>query len=284
VAHSEPLASNAIATLLILACIVLPALSAIEFPRNGGWLEMAMTEWHQMSLKVTRPIYLRGEFSQIKSRLHSISREPWTRFWAKCFTSTDCVYDIGANVGAMSLYFATCVPDGVVYAFEPSPLAFAELVENVAYNKITNIRPIEAGVGERTGTEKFALSSSRPSGALHTWGTGVDTNVIALDDFAGPTPHHLFIDTDNYEIGVLKGARARLATCQSVMCEFAVGNELVGSELLAEAGLMRFGSFHRIKNGSPSRWSQALWCRDPDRFQMIRKKVTQSDRAIVVYD
>jgi FkbM family methyltransferase len=243
-----------------------------------------MTEWHQMSLKkAPRLIYLRGELSEIKSRLNSISREPWTKLWATCFKPTDCVYDIGANVGAMSLYFATYVPDGLVHAFEPSPLAYAELLANIAYNDITNIRPIQAGVGEKTGTEKFALSGDRPSDALHTWGKGEDTKVVALDDFVGPPPHHLFIDTDNYEIGVLKGAKARLATCQSVMCEFAVGNEFIGGDLLAEAGLIRFGSFHRIKNGRPSRWSQALWCRDPDRFRTIESKVTPSDRAIVFY-
>jgi predicted methyltransferase len=45
----------------------------------------------------------------------------------------DVVIDAGANIGTYTLLAATCVgPTGQVIAFEPAPVAFARLRENVA--------------------------------------------------------------------------------------------------------------------------------------------------------
>lgn len=242
-----------------------------------------MQNWHQMSLRKLRPIYLRGEFSQIKPRLNSISREPWTRLWAKCFAPSDCVYDVGANVGAMSLYFALCVPRGQVVSFEPSPLAYADLVANVGYNGLSNILAVQTGVGQRTGIERFALSCARPSGSMHTWGSGEDTKIVALDDFAGPKPDHLFIDTDGYELGVLAGAARCLTHCQSVMCEFfSDANEREAHPLLTSAGLARLATFRHVKSDRDVPWFQALYARAPEAFAHRLKKIKPRDNRYVM--
>src|SRR5262249_27357710 len=40
--------------------------------------------------------------------------------------------DIGANIGAATLLWASQAPDAVIYAYEPNPQAFATLKSNIA--------------------------------------------------------------------------------------------------------------------------------------------------------
>ena len=50
------------------------------------------------------------------------------------------VFDVGANVGTLSLPFAKAhAPQGLVYAFEPDDEARELLEKNISINKLTNI-------------------------------------------------------------------------------------------------------------------------------------------------
>ncbi len=60
------------------------------------------------------------------------------------------VYDIGANVGITTLFFARCVgQEGLVTAFEPVPLTAQRLRENVRINRLHNVRIYEVALGDR---------------------------------------------------------------------------------------------------------------------------------------
>lgn len=52
----------------------------------------------------------------------------------------DIVVDVGANIGCFTLKAARCCPRGRVFAIEPLPANFALLEENVALNRLTNVR------------------------------------------------------------------------------------------------------------------------------------------------
>jgi len=66
----------------------------------------------------------------------------------------DVVVDIGANIGAFSLYAArrTRAP---IHAFEPCPETYALLLRNLASNRVANVQPEQAAVSDRTGTARF---------------------------------------------------------------------------------------------------------------------------------
>lgn len=52
------------------------------------------------------------------------------------------VIDVGANIGAHCLYFASYVGAlGQVFAFEPTNYAFSKLLKNIKLNNSLNIKP-----------------------------------------------------------------------------------------------------------------------------------------------
>jgi len=62
------------------------------------------------------------------------------------------VIDAGANLGSFTIDFAIMVGDsGEVYAFEPQITVFSQLVANVFINGITNVRFINAALGNKSG-------------------------------------------------------------------------------------------------------------------------------------
>ena len=73
--------------------------------------------------------------------------EKFARKVASRLTSNDVVIDLGAHVGIMSREFAHYA--GKVYAFEPHPKAFAQLVKNTKNKK--NIVPINKAAAGETG-------------------------------------------------------------------------------------------------------------------------------------
>lgn len=71
--------------------------------------------------------------------------------------------DVGANVGIHTIVMAKRVgPEGQVFAFEPNPIVFSRLSENIKLNNFTNIVPF-----------KYALSDMHGSIILHTFRDGL---------------------------------------------------------------------------------------------------------------
>ena len=55
------------------------------------------------------------------------------------FKPGDTVVDIGANIGMISIYLALKHPDIIVYAVEPVPQNYDNLVENISLNGVENV-------------------------------------------------------------------------------------------------------------------------------------------------
>lgn len=246
-------------------------------------------QWHRLAIK-DHDLFLRGDLAEMKHRLRSLGHEPWTRLWAGSFEPGEVVYEIGANIGAMTLYFATQVQHGRVYAFEPGRFAFADLEANIAYNDLSNVTPVQAGVGAETTSALLQYSSTKPAGALHHWGpaqSGIETDtvdVVSVDGFAqgNEPPDHLFVDTDGYERDVLLGAKNSLRRVESLLCEFEDNADARSLfTVIEDAGLVEFATFRRIKRGAPSPWHQKLYCRTPERFAKLRKLTSREDRHII---
>jgi FkbM family methyltransferase len=67
----------------------------------------------------------------------------------------DCVIDVGANVGAAALFFASAYPWARFYCFEPSSTTFEYLERNV--KPIPSVRTFKCGLGESDGEAKLYL-------------------------------------------------------------------------------------------------------------------------------
>jgi FkbM family methyltransferase len=123
----------------------------------------------------------------------------------------DIVIDVGANIGAHTLYFAQAtMPDGIVIAFEPQRLIYQTLCANMAINSITNAICHRLAVGETRGELRVpsliptvennfgGLSLRDPTG-------GEPVEVIMLDNVAVPRCTLIKIDVEGMELPVLRG-------------------------------------------------------------------------------
>lgn len=137
------------------------------------------------------------------------------------------IYDIGANVGLLTLFFAREVgPSGLVVAFEPVPPLLNRLRENVSLNNLANVRILDLALGDcemeteiHFAPDAIGLATLRKdlaqeySCAYRFYPYRI--TVVPLDKLVEmqqlPSPHLLKIDVEGFELQVLRGARSTLA-------------------------------------------------------------------------
>lgn len=121
--------------------------------------------------------------------------------------------DIGANIGAHTLFFAQAVTNqGSVLAFEPQRILFQTLCANMALNSKSNVYCYQAALGETAGQLTvpqfdFTQVNSYGSLSLDQGLPGESVPVMTVDGFNLPACHFMKIDVEGMEELVLKGAR-----------------------------------------------------------------------------
>jgi FkbM family methyltransferase len=132
------------------------------------------------------------------------------------------VVDVGANIGIYTRYLAELVgPSGAVYAFEPSPLNFGRLQDNVRPHNVT---AIEAAVAEGSGAAELFLSDkANVDHRMYDSGDGrrrMEVRLVSLDDYfpAGTRVDFIKVDVQGHEYSVLKGAVRLLKENPRIVC------------------------------------------------------------------
>ncbi|MFA5142888.1 MAG: FkbM family methyltransferase [Candidatus Omnitrophota bacterium] len=128
----------------------------------------------------------------------------------------DTIVDCGAYIGEFTLYAARAVGlRGQVIAFEPDPVFFRKLKENISLNGLKNVLLVEKGVW--SSEDKLKFSGGSQSGNL--FAGGLDHNKLSCDVLVTTLDAELgrngvtkvdFIkmDVEGAEVEALKGARA----------------------------------------------------------------------------
>ncbi len=153
--------------------------------------------------------------------------------WVQQCLKPDALFiDAGANIGIQSLIAAENYraragnsTQPMVYAFEPNPVIYKQLAENIRINHLGNIVSAQSeAVSDNNTVVQFYLSSEDNStsssmadlgpGHLHT-GQVVNVQAITLADFvetvaAGRRVGLLKLDIEGAELLALKGARTIL--------------------------------------------------------------------------
>lgn len=187
------------------------------------------------------------------------------------------VLDVGANAGSYSRDVVASNPSARVFAFEPHPYAFNRLVVDVALHQ--NVRPINSAVGDVSGRQVLHDRHSE-SGTTHAsifreviedihklQSSKWEVNVITLDEFIEEQRlvrvDLLKIDTEGYELNVLKGAvkAIRSGVFKAIQFEFNEMNVVSRVffkdfiEMLPQYQLYRMlpGGLQRIDNYRPLR-------------------------------
>ena len=142
---------------------------------------------------------------------------------AQSINSMPVVLDVGANIGAISLKLAQILPQAIIYAFEPTHYAWKKLTRNLTLNPTLGERiyPIQSFVGEESLKEtdfkafsSWPIDSLKENSAKHKIHLGeekeANSSQISIDDFVKlkniQKVDLIKIDTDGYELNVLRGA------------------------------------------------------------------------------
>lgn len=155
------------------------------------------------------------------------------------------VYDLGANVGYVSLLLARAVgAQGQVFAFEPLPTNQERLRRNLELNPGLPVQLIPAAAAENSGRGIFALHGSDDMGRLQMDGGSaaetIEVETIALDDFGKthPAPSLIKIDVEGAEVFALQGMPTLLRTAKPILFIEIHGYEAGNAcwQLLEQAG------------------------------------------------
>lgn len=124
-------------------------------------------------------------------------------------------FDIGANIGAHTLYFAQTVgPQGLVVAMEPQRQVFQTLCANVALNALGNVMTFNAGAGAQPGTTLVPVPNYAQDGnfgGVELGQQGEPVQVMALDQMGVASLALIKIDVEGMELDVLTGAQETIA-------------------------------------------------------------------------
>ncbi len=168
-----------------------------------------------------------------------LTKEPETLRWIDQFGGEGAFYDIGANVGLYSLYYAQ-TQAGRVYAFEPSALNLRLLSLNVSDNGLSSrIVILPSPLTESNEIASFHLSMLDEGGSMSTFGRdfghdgsrlrtvleydtiGVTLDFMLASGLVSHPPSLIKIDVDGIEHLILRGARSVLAneSLRSILIE-----------------------------------------------------------------
>lgn len=136
------------------------------------------------------------------------------------------IFDIGANVGDISLRYAELFPGAKIYAFEPFGESYNILQQRV--NENHKIKTIQKAIGETVSSMQFYVNNNADTNSLlqsKKMGlssdsqvankTSINVDVITLDSFCEQhqinTIDILKMDIQGAELSALKGAANMMA-------------------------------------------------------------------------
>jgi FkbM family methyltransferase len=137
------------------------------------------------------------------------------------------VVDIGANVGAASVYFSLCYPRARVLAFEPSPAAFSLLSRNA--QEWGRIEPFNVALSDRDGRADLfgGASDSVESSLVRTAQSGGQSATTEVRDAAAmlrelgvEAMDVLKVDTEGWEVPILRSLSPLLPRAGVIYVEF----------------------------------------------------------------
>ncbi len=147
------------------------------------------------------------------------------------------ILDVGANTGAFSM-LAVMNPAMRSYAFEPAPVTFEVLKQNIIMNNLQDrVKALHLALADKNGTAVLKYPKSGMKSGLACIGKPLrftewveyEVEVRRLDDFAGEygigKVDLLKIDTEGCELFVLRGAEEFIRQCRpNIFCEYYEGN------------------------------------------------------------
>ena len=185
----------------------------------------------------------------------------------KSRTRNPVIFDVGANIGTLTTWFANSFPTGKIHSFEPQRAVFQMLCGNVAINNLYNVYTYNCGLGAQNETktfeepnyfskDDFGTFSLVENIVKQTTGESFTVDIYTLDSFCAkhniPKVDLIKVDVEGMDLQVLMGAAHMLETChpalfvehcdnrrsiigpiQEFLDQFGYTYELIGNNVLA---------------------------------------------------
>ena len=137
------------------------------------------------------------------------------------------VADVGACIGDHTITYSEWVgPKGLVYAFEPNPIALECLRHNMDGRK--NVIVVPVALGEKRGWGSMKIDGYN-IGASQVYRDGGKIEICALDIFNWKRLDFMKIDAEGHEPWILDGARETIMRCRPVML-IEVNRDMLGRQ------------------------------------------------------
>jgi FkbM family methyltransferase len=165
--------------------------------------------YNKYDLYVGRSLALYREFSEGEVAL-----------FRQIITPGMVVLDIGANIGAHTLYFSQAVGEsGQVHAYEPQRIVYQTLAGNMALNSVTNVFCYQQAVSDKEDILlvpclDYAASNNFGGLELGTAAEGEPVLSVVLDELGFPRVDFIKLDVEGMELQALRGAQALLRKCR----------------------------------------------------------------------
>ncbi len=166
---------------------------------------------------------------------HTIKREIWGKeiYYFKSSSISPFIIDIGAHIGISVLYFKQLYPNSHILAFEPNPISFEILKQNIETNGLDNITLINSAVYSQNGISTLYIDDSEQnwhsnSSLLKNSWTGsektkpIQIQSTRLDSYVKniSTIDMLKIDTEGSEENILKSHKDILSRVENISVEY----------------------------------------------------------------
>ena len=207
---------------------------------------------------------------EVMQELHEFDLIPGS---VECGQST--FVDVGANVGLFTLLCHRRNPNAQFYCFEPDPISFEILEQNVLLNNVSNIELFRIAVGRREAKEPFARCRQIPtiSGKgireierpwlNDEWIEEIVVESAPLDLCLASCDgefRYVKIDVEGSECDVIAGAQNVLRRSRLVRIEaHSVDAERVVRQELFQIG---FQLTKRIESGGNGQYVELIFARD----------------------
>jgi len=157
-----------------------------------------------------------NDYIQQKILLEGLYEPELVRWLRDNLKNDDVFWDVGANIGAMTLVASRVCYQ--VIAFEPEPKAREHLVDHLAVNHCDNVSALHLALSDSKGRAKLSYAPKENSGMHslcrdHGFGS-IDVETIQADELLEegqiPVPNVMKIDVEGAEMMVFRGAEKLL--------------------------------------------------------------------------
>ncbi len=171
------------------------------------------------------------------------------KLWKKqAEATTGAILDIGGYNGVFGFIAAAANPRAEVFIFEPDPVNFAHIEQNIALNKFTNVTALQMAVSDTNGSVTFRIHDGGTGGNIEKDGTGFTIPCTTIDSWAQKEhkkPTLIKCDIEGAEYRALLGCRETVAAADKIAFLFELHSNYLSRfgdtepavwKLLAEMG------------------------------------------------